>query len=299
MITLWALFKTMRPRQWAKNVFVFAVVVFDEKLLDTFYLSKTIAAFVLLCFLSSAVYIINDIADIEKDRQHPKKKFRPIPAGILSKNIALVAAFFLLIIAFGGALFLDSLPHTLAPGVFPLALFYFVLNVLYSFWLKNIVILDAIIVAAGFVIRVAAGAVLVDARRFSPWLYICMTLLALFIVLGKRRREITLLAHQADSHRAVLANYNLPFIDQMIGIVSTSTIIAYSFYTFSAENLPKNHAMMLTIPFVLYGVFRYLYLIHVKNEGGAPDELLFKDRPLLFNFIVWGAAAVSVLYLLK
>ncbi len=299
MITLWALFKTMRPRQWAKNVFVFAVVVFDEKLLDTSYLSKTIAAFVLLCFLSSAVYIINDIADIEKDRQHPKKKFRPIPAGILSKNIALVAAFFLLIIAFGGALILDSLPHTLAPGVLPLALLYFVLNVLYSFWLKNIVILDTIIVAAGFVIRVAAGAVLVDARRFSPWLYICMTLLALFIVLGKRRREITLLAHQADSHRAVLANYNLPFIDQMIGIVSTSTIIAYSFYTFSAENLPKNHAMMLTIPFVLYGVFRYLYLIHVKNEGGAPDELLFKDRPLLFNFILWGAAAVSVLYLLK
>jgi len=299
MITLWALLETMRPRQWAKNVFVFAVVVFDEKLFSTLYLGKTLAAFALLCFLSSAVYIINDIADIEKDRLHPKKKFRPIPAGILSKNVALIAAFLLLIIAFGGALFLDSFPHTLAPGLFPLALFYLVLNVLYSFGLKNVVIVDALIVAAGFVIRVTAGAVLVDARRFSPWLYICMTLLALFIVLGKRRREITLLAHQADSHRAVLADYNLPFIDQMIGVVSTSTIIAYSFYTFSAENLPKNHAMMLTIPFVLYGIFRYLYLIHVRNEGGSPDELIFKDRPLLFTFILWGIAAISVLYLFK
>ena len=299
MITLWALLKTMRPRQWAKNVFVFAVVVFDEKLFDAFYLSKTLTAFILLCFLSSAVYIINDIADIEKDRLHPKKKFRPIPAGILSKNLAFGAAIFLLLIAFSGAWLLDTLPHTLAPGLFPLALFYFIMNVLYSFWLKNIVILDTLIVAAGFIIRVTAGAVLVDARRFSPWLYVCMTLLALFIVLGKRRREITLLTTQADSHRAVLANYNLPFIDQMIGIVSTGTIIAYSFYTFSAENLPKNHAMMLTIPFVLYGIFRYLYLIHVKNEGGAPDELLFKDRPLLFNFILWGIAAVSVLYLIK
>ena len=289
----------MRPRQWAKNVFVFAVVVFDEKLFDAVYLSKTLVAFILLCFLSSAVYIINDIADIKKDQLHPKKKFRPIPAGILSKNVALVAAVFLLIIAFGGALLLDTLPHTLAPGLFPLALFYFILNVLYSFWLKNVVILDTLIVAAGFVIRVTAGAVLVDARRFSPWLYVCVTLLALFIVLGKRRREITLLANQADSHRAVLANYNLPFIDQMIGVVSTSTIIAYSFYTFSAENLPKNHAMMLTIPFVLYGIFRYLYLIHVKNEGGAPDELVYKDRPLLFNFVLWGVAAVGVLYLLK
>jgi 4-hydroxybenzoate polyprenyltransferase len=289
----------MRPRQWAKNVFVFAVVVFDEKLFDAVYLSKTLVAFILLCFLSSAVYIINDVADIKKDQLHPKKKFRPIPAGILSPNVALVAAVVLLIVAFGGSLVLDSLPHTLAPGLFPLALFYFILNVLYSFWLKNIVILDTLIVATGFIIRVTAGAVLVDARRFSPWLYVCMTLLALFIVLGKRRREITLLANQADSHRAVLADYNLPLIDQMIGVVSTSTIIAYSFYTFSAENLPKNHAMMLTIPFVLYGIFRYLYLIHVKHEGGAPDELVFKDRPLLFNFILWGIAAVGVLYLLK
>ncbi|MBI5081856.1 MAG: decaprenyl-phosphate phosphoribosyltransferase, partial [Chloroflexi bacterium] len=270
-----------------------------EKLFDAVYLSKTLVAFILLCFLSSAVYIINDIADIKKDQLHPKKKFRPIPAGILSTNVALVAAVVLLLVAFGGSLVLDSLPHALAPGLFPLALFYFILNVLYSFWLKNVVILDTLIVAAGFIIRVTAGAVLVDARRFSPWLYVCMTLLALFIVLGKRRREITLLANQADSHRAVLANYNLPFIDQMIGVVSTSTIIAYSFYTFSAENLPKSHAMMLTIPFVLYGIFRYLYLIHVKNEGGAPDELVFKDRPLLFNFILWGIAAVSVLYLLK
>ncbi len=159
--------------------------------------------------------------------------------------------------------------------------------------------IDTFIVAACYVIRVACGTVLFPIQRFSPWLYVGMTLLALFLILGKRRHEITLLSDKANSHRAVLANYNLQFIDQMIGIVTTSAIISYSFYTFSAENLPADHSMMLTIPFVLYGMFRYLYLIHVRNQGGAPDELLFQDLPLFSTVVLCGLTIVAILYFLK
>lgn len=287
---LLALLKTMRPRQWAKNVFVLAALVFDLKLFNPLYLTRTGIAFSLLCLIASAVYIINDLADIEKDRLHPKKRYRPLAAGQLSKGVAAAAGVAFIGIALGGGFALN-----LTFGLLITA--YLLLNILYSLRLKHIVILDVLLVAAGFVIRVASGVALVNVERFSPWLYICMTLLALFLVLGKRRREITLLSTQANEHRAVLANYNLEFVDQLIGIVSTSAIVAYSFYTFSAENLPKNHTMMLTIPFVLYGIFRYLYLIHVQHEGGAPDELFFKDRPLMITFILWGLAAVAVLYL--
>lgn len=284
-----ALLKSMRPRQWAKNVVVFTALVFDVKLFSPVYLGRTAAAFVLLCLLAGAVYIVNDLADIDKDRQHPTKRNRPIAAGRLSKVTATVAATALVLVALIGGFALN-------PFFGLLALLYFALNLFYSLWLKNVVIVDALIVAAGFVIRVGAGAALVDVERFSPWLYVGMTLLALFLVLGKRRREIAMLGDQANSHRAVLANYNLELIDQMIGVVSASAIIAYSFYTFSAENLPQNHLMMLTIPFVMYGIFRYLYLIHVRHEGGAPDELVFKDMPLLINAILWGVMAVAILY---
>lgn len=289
---LLALFKTMRPRQWAKNAFVFTALVFDIKLFNLEFLLRALAAFALLCLLASAVYLVNDLVDVEKDRQHPTKRYRPLAAGTLPVSLALSAAILFPIIALSGAFYLN-------PYFGGLALFYFVLNLLYSFWLKNVVLLDILIVAAGFVIRVACGTVLFPVQRFSPWLYVGMTLLALFLILGKRRHEITLLSEKANSHRAVLANYNLNFIDQMIGIVTTSAIIAYSFYTFTAENLPADHSMMLTIPFVLYGIFRYLYLIHVRNLGGAPDELLFKDRPLLLNVVLWGLAVVFILYFIK
>jgi len=287
-----ALFKTMRPRQWAKNAFVFTALIFDVQLFNSTYLLKALIAFVLLCLLASAVYLINDLADIEKDRQHPTKRFRPLAAGTLPVNVAIVTAIILPIIALAGS-------FALGLGFATLALLYLVLNLLYSFWLKNVVLLDILIVAACYVIRVASGTVLFPIQRFSPWLYVGITLLALFIILGKRRHEITLLSEKANTHRAVLANYNLQFIDQMIGIVTASTIISYSFYTFSAENLPADHSMMLTIPFVLYGIFRYLYLIHVRNLGGAPDELLFKDRPLLLTVLLWGCAVVAILYFLK
>lgn len=287
-----ALLRTMRPRQWAKNAFVFTALVFDVKLFNPDYLIRTVEAFGLLCLLASAVYLINDLADVEKDRLHPTKRFRPIAAGQLPTNVAIAAAIILPLLSLGGA-------FSLGRPFGALALSYFVLNLLYSFWLKNVVLIDILVVAACYVIRVAGGTVLFPVERFSPWLYVGITLLALFLILGKRRHEITLLSEKANSHRTVLANYNLQFIDQMIGIVTTSAIIAYSFYTFSAENLPADHSMMLTIPFVLYGMFRYLYLIHVRDLGGAPDELLFTDRPLFFTVLFCGLAVVAILYFFK
>jgi 4-hydroxybenzoate polyprenyltransferase len=289
---LLALFKTMRPRQWVKNGFVFTALIFDVKLFVPEYLLRTVIAFVLLCLLSSAVYLINDLADVEKDRQHPTKRNRPIAAGKLPKNVAVVFAVIFPVIAIGGAFWLSL-------GFGLLGSLYLILNLMYSLWLKNVVLLDIMIVAACYVIRVACGTVLFPIQRFSPWLYVGITLLALFLILGKRWHEITLLSDKANSHRAVLANYNLQFIDQMIGIVTTSAIIAYSFYTFSAENLPADHSMMLTIPFVLYGMFRYLYLIHVRQQGGAPDELLFQDRPLFLSVALCGLAIVTILYFVK
>lgn len=287
-----ALFKTMRPRQWAKNAFVFTALVFDVKLFNLTFLLRTVAAFALLCLLASAVYVINDLADIEKDRQHPTKRYRPLAAGTLPIWLALTAGVVLPLVSLVGA-------FILGPAFGVLALLYFALNMLYSFWLKNIVLFDILVVAACYVIRVASGTVLFPVQRFSPWLYVGMTLLALFLILGKRRHEITLLSDKANSHRAVLANYNLEFIDQMIGIVTTSAIISYSFYTFTAENLPPDHSMMLTIPFVLYGMFRYLYLIHVRNLGGSPDELLFQDRPLFFTVALAAIAVIVILYFVK
>jgi len=174
---------------------------------------------------------------------------------------------------------------------------YFLLNLLYSFVLKNIAIIDVLALASFYVIRVAAGVSLITVQRFSPWLFVCTTLIALFIGLGKRRAELVLLADNANSHRKVLDGYTIPFLDQLIVIVSGTTIVAYSLYTFSADNLPANHLMMLTIPFVLYGIFRYLYLINVKNEGGAPEEIVLHDWPFLVDMFLWGLTCIAVLYL--
>ena len=285
-----ALIRTMRPHQWAKNVFIFAALVFDEQLTQRDPLLRTVAGFVLLCLISSAVYILNDIADVEADRQHPTKRMRPIAAGQLSIPVALVFALAL-------AAFSLAASFALEPGFGRIVTLYFVLNLLYSFWLKHTPIIDVMIIAAGFVLRVAAGVALIEVARFSPWLYVCTTLLALIIGFGKRRAEIVLLAEGANAHRKVLGGYTIGFLDQLIVIVSASTIMAYSLYTFSALNLPSNHLMMLTIPFVIYGVFRYLYLIHVEDAGGAPDELILTDRPLMATLVLWGLLAVFILYL--
>ena len=284
------LLKTMRPKQWPKNVFIFTALVFDEKLFTPFLLLKTVAAFILFCLTSSAVYLINDVADIEKDRQHPTKRLRPLPSGQLKPSVAIAAGVLIPLVTLPLSFLLD-----LYFGFIVLA--YLVTMIVYSFVLKNIVILDVLTVATGFVLRVAAGAIVVKVERFSPWLYICTTLVALFISISRRRHELILLAENANEHRASLNEYNLPLLDEMIAVVTSTTVIAYSFYTFSAPNLPPNHAMMLTIPFVLYGLFRYLYLIHVENKGGTPEEIFLSDLPLIIDLGLWGLAVIAILYL--
>lgn len=282
-------FKTMRPKQWTKNVFIFTALVFDEKLFTPSPLLKTTAAFILFCLTSSAVYLINDVVDIEKDRQHPTKRLRPLPSGQLKPSVAIAAAVLIPLVTLPLSFLLD-----LHFGFVALA--YLLTMIVYSFVLKNIVILDVLTVAAGFVLRVAAGAIVVDVQRFSPWLYICATLVALFIGISRRRHELVLLAENANEHRASLNEYSLPLLDEMISVVASATVIAYSLYTFSAPNLPPNHAMMLTIPFVLYGIFRYLYLIHVKNKGGTPEEIFLSDLPIIIALGLWALAVIAVLY---
>jgi len=281
----------MRPKQWLKNVFVFAPLVFDVKLFNLRYLAQTIAGFVLLCLVSGAVYIINDLADIEGDRQHPRKRSRPLAAGQISVRAAIIGAIVILLIALPLGFLLNYVLGAILTG-------YLLLQIAYSFWLKNVVILDVLIVASGFLLRVAAGVPLVDAERFSPWLYICMMLGALLIGFGKRRHELTLLKENANAHRRSLEEYNLPLLDHAISIVTSSTLLAYALYTFSAPNLPPNHTMMLTIPFVLYIIFRYLYLIHVKEMGGAPEEIVLSDRPLQAAILLWGLSVIVVMYFL-
>ncbi len=284
-----ALLKTMRPKQWTKNIFVLAALVFDAKLFIPHFLIKALFAFALFCAVSSAVYLINDLADIEKDRQHPAKRNRPLPSGQLAPSVAVIAAVLLIVVTLPLAYLLDPTFAGITAG-------YLVTMILYSFWLKDVVIVDVLTVAGGFVLRVAAGVVIVSAERFSPWLYLCMVLLALFIAISKRRHELVLLDTNANAHRSIFNEYSVSLLDEMIRMVTACTAIAYSFYTFSAPNLPKNHTMMLTIPFVLYGLFRYMYLIHIKGEGGAPEDLVLKDKPLLLDVVLWGVAAVLILY---
>jgi 4-hydroxybenzoate polyprenyltransferase len=285
------LIKTMRPKQWSKNIFVLAALIFDVKLFAAPFLLKSLLAFVLFCAISSVVYIVNDLADIEKDRQHPAKRTRPLAAGQLSPAVAVFAAVLLVAVSLPAAYLLDREFAAIAAA-------YLVMMTLYSFWLKNIVIVDVLTVAAGFVLRVIAGVVLVNTARFSPWLYLCVVFLALFIAISKRRHELVLLDKQANAHRSIFDEYNLALLDEMTRLVTACAAMAYSLYTFSAPNLPQNHAMMLTVPFVLYGLFRYMYLMHVKNEGGEPEELVLKDMPLLLTVALWGAMVVGVLYFL-
>lgn len=281
----------MRPRQWTKNGFVFAALVFDRQLLVLTSLERTISAFIIFCLLSSCVYLFNDIMDVEADRNHPIKKNRPIASGKLPIPVAFSAAIVLIIISLVGAYFL-SLELAI------IALVYFLMNLAYSKWLKHIPLIDVLILAAGFVLRVAAGVSVIHVQRFSPWLYVVTTLLALYIGFGKRRAEMTILNTEiTGTHRKVLDGYSITLIDQLITVVSSTTIIAYSLYTFSAPNLPENHAMMLTIPFVLYGIFRYLYLIQIKNCGGEPEEILLTDRPLQVTILLWALAVMVVFYL--
>lgn len=290
-MVLIALLKTMRPRQWAKNAFVFVPILFDGKLTHIPSLTKTILAFVLLCFMSSAVYIMNDLIDIDTDREHPAKRNRPLPSGQLGITTARTAAVLLAVGSLVAGFLLSA-----RFGVVLLA--YLALQIAYTFWLKHVVLVDVSVVTVGFILRIAAGVTIINVQRFSPWLYVFGGFLALFMALGKRRHELVLLGQNAGNHRAILSEYNLDLIDRLLGIVTTSAIVAYSLYTFLAEGLPANHAMMLTIPFVLYGIFRYLYLIHVRGEGGAPEDILLRDRPLQITLALWGTVVFIAIYII-
>ncbi|MGB8212301.1 MAG: decaprenyl-phosphate phosphoribosyltransferase [Anaerolineales bacterium] len=283
-----ALLKTMRPRQWTKNAFLFAALVFDGKLFHLADFLRTLAGFGLFCLISSAVYIFNDLLDIESDRQHPVKKNRPIPSGKLPVAVAVVAGVILVLFTLvAGFLLAWQFALTL--------LVYFVLMLAYSKWLKHVLILDVLVLAAGFVLRVHAGTTLIVVERFSPWLYVLMTLLALYLGFGKRRAELALLAQDAIGHRQVFDGYTIPLLDQFITIVSGTTIVAYALYTFFRPAAPQS--LMLTIPFVVYAIFRYLYLVEVKQIGGEPEEILLSDRPLQLTILLWGLAVLAVFYL--
>ncbi|HLE50468.1 MAG TPA: decaprenyl-phosphate phosphoribosyltransferase [Anaerolineales bacterium] len=290
MRTLFALLKSMRPRQWMKNVLIFVPLVFDQQLDNMVAFRTTLAGFALLCLVASAVYLINDLTDLEADRLHPEKRKRPLASGELPVAAAILATAILLLIAV-------PLAYFLSPGFAAVLLTYLLLNLAYSRWLKHIAIIDVIVLASFYLLRVVAGLTLIQVARFSPWLYVVTTLGALYIGFGKRRAELSLLADEASNHRRVLDGYTIPLLDQFITIVSATTIVAYSLYTFSAPNLPENHAMMLTIPFAIYGIFRYLYIVQTKQGGGAPEEELLADRPLQFTIFLWGVTVLVIFYL--
>lgn len=286
--TLAALVLALRPKQWTKNAIVFAALVFDLRLFEVGRFIVAVGAFVSFCLASSAVYLVNDLQDIESDRQHPVKRLRPIPSGRVTPQLAWLTV---------AALLLAAVPLALAlrPAFALVIAGYLALMTAYTYRLKHLVLLDVFAIAAGFVLRAAGGAVALDVP-ISPWLYVCTVLLALFIGFGKRRHELLLLESAAGSHRRNLDEYTPELLDQFIVVTAAATVMAYSLYTFVATNVPANHAMMLTIPFVLYAIFRYLFLIHRRNGGGSPEQLLLNDRALLGSIALWGLACVTILY---
>lgn len=286
---LLALLKNMRPKQWAKNLLIFAGLVFDRQLPYLPSLERTVAGFLLFCLLTSGIYLINDIIDLDADRKHPRKKKRPIASGALPVPVAAGAAALFLALALG-------LGYLLTPLFALVCLIYVLLNLSYSVWLKHLPIIDVMVLAGFYVLRVGAGVALIDVQRFSPWLYVFTTFLALFLGIGKRRAEI-LGGKPGDHSRRVLEGYTASFLDHLLIIVLCLAILTYSLYTFSAPNLPENHAMMLTIPFVIYGFFRYLYLVQVRNIGEAPEDVLFSDLPIQADLLLWGASILLIFYI--
>jgi 4-hydroxybenzoate polyprenyltransferase len=281
---------SLRPGQWTKNLLVFAGLLFGLRLTDPDAVARAVAAFAIFCALSGAVYLINDVLDRESDRQHPHKASRPIASGALAVPVAVAAA---------GVFTVGALAASIALGVrfASAAVAYVTLLALYSSVLKHIVILDVLTIAIGFVLRAVAGAVAVNVE-ISRWLLVCTILLALFVALAKRRHELVLLADGATSHRKILGEYSPYLLDQMISVVTASTLVAYVFYTISPETGQKfgTEWLGLTIPFPLYGIFRYLYLVHRREGGGSPADLLITDRPLLLCVALWGIAVVLLIY---
>ena len=306
LATVSAALRAMRPAQWTKNGFVLLALVFARRLSESDALGRTLLAFAAFCFAASAVYIINDLADRERDQTHPRKRLRPIASGQLSlRGASFTLAICLVVtVALVAYLTLTAVPDASdpfkrwggSPLLFALTIVsYLAINIAYSFWLKHLVIWDVFTIAAGFVLRALAGAFVI-AVPISMWFYLCATFLALFLALGKRRSELLRLSDQAWSHRQNLRQYSLTLLDQLIGIVVTSMLLTYSLYTFQGEN--SSHALMLTIPIVLFGTFRYLYLMYVRAEGDRPDELLWRDAQILGTVVVYALLVLALLYAL-
>lgn len=289
MNSLTAIFLSLRPRQWSKNLFVLAGLIFAQELF-TRAVWVALAAFAVFCALSGAVYLLNDIADRERDRLHPTKRLRPIASGRLPVGSAATVAVLLIVLGLAAAWMIGR-PFTAA------AVLYVLLLVLYSAGLKHIVIADVLTVALGFVLRAVAGALAIDVA-ISGWLVICTLLLALFLALGKRRHEYLTLGEEAFRHRPILAEYSAGLLDQMIAVVTASTVTSYALYTMSPETVAKFHTNLLpvTLPFVLYGIFRYLYLLYRRQLGGNPSELFLNDPPLLVNTACWMLAVLLIVY---
>ena len=279
--TWFLIFRTMRPKQWTKNLLLFAALIFSQNLFQTAMLGDVTIAFIIFCLLSGSVYTLNDLLDLKQDRMHPKKSKRPLASGKLKSPVAIISGVILVSLSLTSAFWLSTNFAWIALG-------YFILQIAYSTLLKHVVILDVLAVSTGFVLRAIAGAEVINVP-ISSWLLICTILLALFLALGKRRHEILLLEENAVHHRKILYEYSPGLLDQMISVATASTVVAYALYTMSAETIKKFNTdnLKYTIPFVLYGIFRYLYLIHQKSEGGSPEKILFNDRPLLINIILY------------
>ncbi|MFQ5905455.1 MAG: decaprenyl-phosphate phosphoribosyltransferase [bacterium] len=286
-----ALLISMRPRQWSKNLFVLAGVIFSRSLFDLHLLLLSVFAFILFCLLSSSVYLFNDVTDYKEDSGHPTKSKRPIASGALSRAAALLFAGIFALVGL-------ALSFLISPRFGIAAASYVGLMFSYSVLLKRAMIVDVLAISAGFVLRAAAGALAIDVE-ISSWLLICTGLLALFLGFSKRRHELVVLEQQASEHRSVLSGYSPRVLDQMIAVVTASTVMAYALYTVSAETVAKfgTRLLGLTIPFVLYGIFRYLYLVHIKGEGGSPERSLLQDKPFLIDIILWVTVSGLILYL--
>jgi 4-hydroxybenzoate polyprenyltransferase len=291
-----ALFRLIRPKQWVKNLFVFSALVFSKHLFDFDYLSKTLLAFAAFSFSASFVYIVNDIADRDRDRLHPKKRKRPIASGEISPAFGMVIAVVLLVIVVGIVSVLDP-RFTLCLAA------YLVMNLAYSFYLKELVLIDVFVIAIGFMLRVIGGAVVLDVER-SSWLILTTMFLSLFLAIAKRRGELVTIAatteveNQATSTRKVLEHYNVDFAEQMTTICAAGFVFCYALYTVSDRTVTLfgTDNLVLTTPFVLYGVFRYLYLLHLKNLGENPTEVVLNDLPMMINFVAYAAAMLFIIY---
>lgn len=280
----------MRPEQWIKNFFVFTALLFSKNLLNPSKDIEAIIGFIIFCMITGCAYMINDLVDLEKDKLHPAKSRRPLASGKLKKNSAVKIIVLVCLASLFFAFYMNILF-----GIIVLA--YFLLNIGYSIYLKNIVIIDVVSIAAGFVFRVLGGAVIISVVA-SQWLILCTILLSLFLGFSKRRHELILLEDNATSHRKVLEHYSPYFLDQMIAVVTASTLICYALYTMSKDTIEKlgTSKLIYTIPFVLYGIFRYLYLVHQKEEGGSPTEIMFTDKPMIINICLWVISSVVFIY---